>query len=1025
MEIEETDKLNISRRDIFNSYKKFKHHLYYDSYALFFKNQLAEYEIEIDTNLENLYKRIHFEKQKFDELIEDISSYKTPKNIVKENIGYITNIMPDDDYTVNKINYYINCHIDLHLISVLWMLKVAPYLENEISKVNYAYRLELDDNTNKIVEGLRLYKPYYKQYQSWRDRAISMAKKNLDENIDVAIVSLDVKDYFYSVNINILKCVKEKISSDSDNYREIIFLTELLHKCHLKYTKVISDERNITAKSDYTILPIGLPSSGIIGNYYLTDFDNNIKGKLNPIYYGRYVDDILIVITNPKSYYGRISPIHTFIHEYFIKNELLFYPDNDKFEIEENIYKLKTELSNKEGFKEKILNVKYSIKIPKGNNELFVQSDKLILQHFDHRESRAAINIFVKNIERNRSEFRFLPEEENVNTEFDEEAFGLYYTDSVNKIRSVKELSEDKYGASKYLAKKIYSSLFSKGDVNDESIKQILTFFKGRIGLSFHQLWEKVSTYFILNKKCVELEVFFHNTIEAINKIQFDKDNTEYKSIEDDSIKEQMIEYLKLSVSIPLALNLNFFEGYSFRNMHLTRYINEIRSYADLIRKANLMRHSLVMVPSANYFNEGKVKNKLDNFLGKIQINSSEINEISDVYNSKSLLLSPRFVHFHEVTQFLINFIVENSDSREKKISITLDNYLEESFKIFTIINYYWREELDIDKEFSFKIDFKSNILKDKYQKYYYRFNGNNKNYNEYVLKSKDEKSKIIKVSLANVQVFENNMLNSILNKPNVSLERRNNLFKLLNKFEKESSDFFVMPETSIPHSWLRLLVELSHKRRIGIVAGLEHWVNSNAEAFNFIVTILPMKVNGYYSTFIKVRLKNHYSHEENETLRGYRLSKPNNPSEKKYDLFNWNGVNFSVFNCFELANITDRSLFKSKVDFMVASEYNKDVNYFSNIVEASCRDIHCYFIQVNNSKWGDSRITQPSKTESKDIMKLKGGDNENVNTGVINIDKLRNFQLKEYNLQKNTKDFKPTPPDFDIEEVKKRLGYK
>lgn len=45
-------------------------------------------------------------------------------------------------------------------------------------------------------------------------------------------------------------------------------------------------------------IPIGFASSAIIGNWYLYDFDNTISEIVNPIYYGRYVDDILIVIKN-------------------------------------------------------------------------------------------------------------------------------------------------------------------------------------------------------------------------------------------------------------------------------------------------------------------------------------------------------------------------------------------------------------------------------------------------------------------------------------------------------------------------------------------------------------------------------------------------------------------------------------------------------------------------------------------------------------------------------------------------------
>ena len=104
------------------------------------------------------------------------------------------------------------------------------------------------------------------------------------------------------------------------------------------------------------------------------------------------------------------------------------------------------------------------------------------------------------------------------------------------------------------------------------------------------------------------------------------------------------------------------------------------------------------------------------------------------------------------------------------------------------------------------------------------------------------------------------------------------------------------------------------------------------------------------------------------------------------------------------------------KNDYTIAIEYNKDIHYFSSIIESISRDVHTYMVQVNNSKYGDSRITRPAKTEIKDIVKIKGGNNATLMIGKIDIESLRDFQLKEYSLQKMEKDkFKPTPPNYYV----------
>jgi hypothetical protein len=88
------------------------------------------------------------------------------------------------------------------------------------------------------------------------------------------------------------------------------------------------------------------------------------------------------------------------------------------------------------------------------------------------------------------------------------------------------------------------------------------------------------------------------------------------------------------------------------------------------------------------------------------------------------------------------------------------------------------------------------------------------------------------------------------------------------------------------------------------------------------------------------------------------------------------------------LADIVHRSIFRSKIDFLVASELNRDVNFYSNITETTSRDLHCYFIQVNTSEYGDSRVTHPKKSDLKDSLRIKGGLNTSLLVDELDIEK-------------------------------------
>lgn len=164
------------------------------------------------------------------------------------------------------------------------------------------------------------------------------------------------------------------------------------------------------------------------------------------------------------------------------------------------------------------------------------------------------------------------------------------------------------------------------------------------------------------------------------------------------------------------------------------------------------------------------------------------------------------------------------------------------------------------------------------------------------------------------------------------------------------------------------------------------------------------------------------YSPEEDFILKNEGFLVPKAKSTP-YHLFRWRGASFAIYNCFELASIEDRGVFKARVDFIVATEFNRDTTYFSNIVEAAARDLHSYVVQVNDCSFGDSRVVSPSRTETMNPLRIKGGDNLTFLTMHLDLKALRTHQRKGYGLQKESREFKPTPPDFPMAELRKRIA--
>lgn len=285
---------------------------------------------------------------------------------------------------------------------------------------------------------------------------------------------------------------------------------------------------------------------------------------------------------------------------------------------------------------------------------------------------------------------------------------------------------------------------------------------------------------------------------------------------------------------------------------------------------------------------------------------------------------------------------------------------------------------------------------------------------------------KKIQVALANIPVWDQNIEDSYLGKPDLSKNRFKPFASLLNDVSKWRNrlgakiDLLVFPEVSIPHAWESMLIAWARKHGIGVVCGLEHQV-SDEIAYNVVLAALPYRTGAHHWGCMPVRrIKRLYSPEEAFILTNERMKIPK--TKDKYHLFQWRGASFAIYNCYELASIEDRGLFKGKVDFIVGTEFNRDVQYFSNIVESAARDLHCYVIQVNGSQYGDSRVVSPSRSEKMNPLRIKGGDNLTFLTMSLDLQSLRDHQRKDYGLQKDSGDFKPTPPEFNVTDVRYRI---
>jgi len=621
----------------------------------------------------------------------------------------------------------------------------------------------------------------------------------------------------------------------------------------------------------------------------------------------------------------------------------------------------------------KIKNFKESIELQTNNQKFKLQNEKVRVFQFDKLDSISLLHKFKEKIDENSSFFNFMPDDEKLFKTLESSSYSIFYNDSENKLSSLIGTAKDSLKISRNLTGVL--TTVSSARFDDTHLKQynqqIQNVFSGKNIFELRLHWEKVFIYLYITKSDELFVQLFKNFYDAINNVE---------NIYQSKLLQDTRNYLLNTILFVVAPNPKHFTDVLMKkiielDIPLDQFLDI--NHISLIREANLFASHLMSFPLLNYC-EFYHKDKFEdiNFL------TQKVELQNNVLSGKKITHSPRFIHYHELILFNHYRYINSKD----KFYATNTKFMEKLYNKFN--------GFENSKNVSFPAKHKTENL--------------------YIIdrKSKENNSSL-KIGIVSIKIALKDIANSYTTTPNLSYTRLQGIFDILNRAieSKHKVDLLVFPEVSIPYAWVNLLARFAKKNDIGIVFGVEH-IKVQNKVSNCTCVMLPFSSDTHTSLFINFEAKKHFAPDEKIDIesRGFAA---NENKTKTPALYKWRNSVFSTFNCYELTNIAYRSPLVGKVDFLIAIEYNKDTNYFSNIIDSLSRDIHCYVVQVNTSDYGDSRIVQPSKTESKDIVKLKGGKNIYLVVDTIDIKKLRDFQAKGHCLQKDDKDFKLTPPEF------------
>lgn len=1033
-----------------SAYRKFKAYSYYDNFGAINRGKLAIFEEKYKLSLsDNFFEKFaddiideNERKVLFDKLTDEIGVLCYPKSIKPtlyskdesekcktNNLGNI----PDNSNKIDRLNYFIDLDVKAHILGTLWILRSGWILDHRLHKNCQGNRLSKEilskiescekNGTEYLELTPFLFEPYFKKYQLWRDDGLETIEKLLDKDENAIMLSLDFKEYYYTSTIDFSKLkndiqkAKSKLfkSKKSNKFQKNLndaltnFIKDIFEKYTNKFERSYYESRELNRH--LPMIPIGFLPSLIISNWNLQAFDQTILDFLNPSYYGRYVDDILIVFkSHPDSesfsQENLIVNPDQIIKKYFIEQ---YYDHNSNPEKKFNIFR-------KEG-NEYFLNNLHEREFRYKPNEdhtvishyenLRIQAKKLKIFRFNYNHSKALIENFKKEIYKNSSEFRLMHAEEKLYTNIGQKIFSIRYAESINKISSIESIKLNKFELSKTLSWLIRSSIYKSDETSKNNIKNIIDAFSGSKKIEYMILWEKLFEFLFITKKYEILSEEITKINNKISELTIEEDNdSTYRFLNSSEklLKNSLMKFLFYTYARVLSLryvkkehlkNINelFLESTVYEKELSKKYVLSF-----LYKNSSMMDPLLLINYSPQEFKFLDDNNKFDLIKPKSQIKKEKGNYFYFYY--------PRFIQFHEATFHCINEIIKSD------IDLDKSSYLKKSTRLYNLTNGF----IDKTEPKDFSSIFKTNCetkCKCKFSDY--------SNVNVLKIKTGSINKKIVKIGLINTLLEEKVLENSLKGDPNRSSKRLDKIAVIINEAIIKKVELLVMPEMYIPFEWLPGILDISRKHGMAMVFGIEPVINKN-KVGNYIGIALPSETDNHHKncTFI-MRLKNSYAPKEITEYKNHNLV-PKTQRTCCYTLCIWNDLYFVPYYCYEIADIEHRSIFKSCCDVVIVSEYNKDTSYFTAIAESMSRDLFCYCIKVNSSEFGGTCILQPSNSENKYLVNLKGGIEDYVVTQNINIDKLRNHQIQAYASENKNTELKPKPPRFNYHIVRERM---
>lgn len=914
--------------------------------------------------------------------------------------------------------------VDAHVVSALWINFIGHKFDEVLDKGCYGARLrrfnsstdEGDENVGDYhLNAIGSFPPYFQAYQRWRSDGLNAIRSELKAGKDVVAASLDLKSYYHKIDPS---CIAKKSLIDKLG----VELSETEYGFHVEFVGYLGLWSAHAAKFVTTIstgdekpaggLVIGLTASRIISNAVLHLWDGAVRGKLAPIHYGRYVDDMFIVLRDG----GSINDADEFMSHLAEKigSKTLLRPDKKSAKWVIRTHGL-------------------------GQTEISLQADKQKLFILAGRGGLDLLDSIESEIGELSSEHRLLPLPDDLEKSnaaqvltaagvVGESADTLRRADGLTirrlgwamQLRHVETLARDlPRGEWADQRRKFYD--FARDHVlRPDAIFAHFNYVPRLVGfaISLGEWGEAEKLVKAVERSLLNIEdrCSKHNTI-VVNGVSRSVGAMLWPSV-DHSIKFLLLDAMMKSFPVSEYSGTSFkSDAKSFASWIFGSYHDD---FGDLIRETalELARADLAKAPAK------KLNSRLDNLHKYAKSENSDELALGQELSDAGILSLVDLRDFLAAAGKSLGYFA--GDNNKAPTALSLMPYLFPT-RPLSIAEITELAPCCVDPMHGSKrLQRLARFAQALRGVWIRRGTVEAGSCNEQP-SSSDRKRSVdvgkggrdsIRVAVPSLYVGSAEWAATAANKPHLSSARYSAIAKIVNDTIRlhPRPDYLVLPELSLPIAWAESVSTRLLSAGISLVAGTEYKHVDGGSVHSEAYICLADDRLGFPSAVRIWQPKLLPAvHEEHELIslhnKGW-ASTGHNPKP----VYAHNGFCFGVMICSELQNSKERLKFQGEVDSVFVLCWNQDLDTFSSLVDSAALDIHAYTVLVNNRKYGDSRIRSPSKKpHTRDIVRIRGGDNNFVVSAELNVKELREFQSRAKRWPKSDDKFKPVPEGFSI----------